>query len=82
MVYDVPSQLVLETVTRLARRKPARPEAEIQADIYLLLTSAGLGLGTDDVVKLESPVADGTRRRIDIEAGNAPEVRRWRHVHD
>ena len=70
MVYDVPSQLVLETVTRLARRKPARPEAEIQADIYLLLTSAGLGLGTDDVVKLESPVADGTRRRIDIEAGH------------
>lgn len=66
----MPSQLAVETVTRLARRTPARPEAEIQADIYMLLTTSGLGLDSDDVVKMESQVADGTRRRIDIEAGH------------
>lgn len=66
----VPSELVNETVGRLARRKPIRAEAETQADIYMLLTTAGLGLDPDDVVKIESQVADGTRRRIDIEAGH------------
>ncbi|MFL0288842.1 N-6 DNA methylase [Mycobacterium sp. SMC-21] len=66
----MPSELVNETVGRLARRKPIRAEAETQADIYMLLTTAGLGLDPDDVVKIESQVADGTRRRIDIEAGH------------
>lgn len=64
------SEIVIDTVTRLARRKPLRPEAEIQADIYMLLTTAGLGIDPDDVVKMESQVADGTRRRIDIEVGH------------
>jgi len=63
---QVPNEFVIETVGRLARRKPIRPEAETQADIYMLLTTAGLGLEPDDVVKMESQVADGTRRRIDI----------------
>lgn len=66
----MPSELVIETVNRLARLTPVRAEAEIQADIYMLLTTAGLGLGSDDVLKIESQVADGTRRRIDIEAGH------------
>lgn len=66
----MPSELVTETVGRLARRNPIRAEAETQADIYMLLTTAGLGLEPDDVVKMESQVADGTRRRIDIEAGH------------
>ncbi|MBF6358257.1 N-6 DNA methylase [Nocardia higoensis] len=61
----------LETIVgRLASRSPVRPEATTQADIYMLLTTAALGLDTDDVVTMESPVADGTRRRIDIEAGH------------
>lgn len=66
----MPSELLIETVVRLAGRTPVRVEAEIQADIYMLLTTAGLGLDSDDVVKVESQVADGTRRRIDIEAGH------------
>ncbi|OHU01576.1 Eco57I restriction-modification methylase domain-containing protein [Mycobacterium syngnathidarum] len=66
----MPSELEIETVARLARRKPIRPEAETQADIYMLLTTSGLGLGEGDVAKMESQVADGTRRRIDIEAGH------------
>ncbi|NKS38104.1 SAM-dependent DNA methyltransferase [Rhodococcus hoagii] len=57
-------------VGRLASRKPVRPEATTQADIYMLLTTAALGLDTDDVVTMESQLADGTRRRIDIEAGH------------
>lgn len=61
----------LETIIRrLASRTPVRPEATTQADIYMLLTTAALGLEPDDVVTMESPVADGTRRRIDIEAGH------------
>lgn len=66
----MPTELEIETVARLARRKPIRPEVETQADIYMLLTTSGLGLGAGDVVKMESQVADGTRRRIDIEAGH------------
>lgn len=66
----MPSELITSIVARLASRKPVRPEAEIQADIYQLLTVASLGLHDDDVVKLESQVADGTRRRIDVEVGH------------
>lgn len=57
-------------IRRLASRQPMRPEATTQADIYMLLTAAALGLDTDDVVTMESQLADGTRRRIDIEAGH------------
>lgn len=57
-------------IRRLASRKPMRTEATTQADIYMLLTTAALGLDTDDVVTMESQLADGTRRRIDIEAGH------------
>ena len=64
----VPSEVIEGIVSRLASRKPVRPEAEIQADIYSLLTLAPLGLDESDARKMESPVADGTRRRIDVEA--------------
>jgi hypothetical protein len=58
-------------IQRLASRKP-RPEATIQGDIYSLLTQASVGLGADDVEQkmMESPLGDGTRRRIDIEVGH------------
>ncbi|WP_342339008.1 MULTISPECIES: N-6 DNA methylase [unclassified Rhodococcus (in: high G+C Gram-positive bacteria)] len=56
-------------VTRLASRAKTRTEADVQADAYVVLTSGGLQLDTDEVVKLESQVGDGTRRRLDIEVG-------------
>ncbi|WP_249026328.1 N-6 DNA methylase [Mycobacterium kyorinense] len=55
-------------VARLAAQT-TRPEATTQGDIYALLTQADIGLQDDDVVKLEAPVEDGTRRRIDVEIG-------------
>lgn len=55
-------------VARLAAQT-TRPEATTQGDIYALLTQADIGLHDDDVVKLEAPVEDGTRRRIDVEIG-------------
>lgn len=36
----------------------------------MLLLTSGLNLADHDVVKRESPVADGTRRRIDVEIGH------------
>lgn len=56
-----------EAVSRLASRT-ARPEANLQADIYVVLTSGALNLG-ESQVSLESPARDGTRRRLDIEIG-------------
>lgn len=57
-------------VARLAARDAARTEADLQADIYLLLTTGGLNLQPDDVARLEVPTGDGTRRRIDVEIGS------------
>lgn len=59
-------------VDKIAGRLAAqtsRPEATTQGDIYALLTHADIGLHDDDVVQLEAPVEDGTRRRIDVEVG-------------
>ena len=56
-----------EAVSRLASRT-ARPEANLQADIYVVLTSGELNLGESQVSR-ESPAGDGTRRRLDIETG-------------
>lgn len=63
------SPSVAEAVNRLSSRSKTRTEADIQADAYILLTSGALNLGTDEVVKLEKQVGDGTRRRLDIEVG-------------
>lgn len=55
-------------IAQLVKRDPTRTEADIQADIYGLLTVGGLNIGTDQA-HMESPSADGTRRRIDVEVG-------------
>lgn len=60
-----------EILTRLAKGKDGRTEADIQGDIYALLTTAGLALAPDQVARLEVPTKDGTRRRLDIEIGHA-----------
>lgn len=59
-------------VRRLANRESkTRTEADVQADISSLLTLGGIDLDDEQVVKLEVPLGDSTRRRIDIEVGNA-----------
>ena len=47
-----------------------RTEADLQADIYLILISGGLSLSPWQVARLEVPTSDGTRRRIDVEVGH------------
>lgn len=58
-------------VRRLAARNSTRTEADLQADIYAFLTAGGLSLSADQVAHLEVSLRDGTRRRLDIEVGNA-----------
>ncbi|MEU4573608.1 N-6 DNA methylase [Nonomuraea sp. NPDC023979] len=48
-----------------------RPEADLQADIKQLLTTANLNILDAQVAVMEQPLRDGTRRRIDIEIGHA-----------
>jgi SAM-dependent methyltransferase len=60
------SQIIAETVERLARRTGAT-EADIQSDVRLLLLHGGFDLDDRHVV-LEAPVAGG--RRIDVEVGS------------
>lgn len=55
-------------IARMLKRDPARTEADIQADIYGLLTVGAMNIGEDEA-RMESPSADGTRRRIDVEIG-------------
>lgn len=61
---------VANLVQRIVARPPKRAEAQLQADLYGLLTSGALRLATEDVVKLEAPTEDGSRRRLDIEVGH------------
>lgn len=61
---------VTAIVTTIATRSPARPEAQLQAEIYKLLTLGALDLDTDDVAKIEVQTGDGTRQRIDVEVGH------------
>lgn len=61
---------VTEAVRRLASRQSTRTEADVQADLYLVLTSSSLALDAEDVVSLEQQVGDGTRRRLDVEVGH------------
>jgi hypothetical protein len=63
--------VVAPIVARLAARPLGRAEAEIQADIYALLTSPAMHLAPDQVARLEVPTQDGTRRRLDVEVGHA-----------
>jgi len=60
-----------DLVERIISRDAVRSEATLQADVRQLLLSGTLHLEDDQVVNLEVPLADGTRRRIDIEAGSA-----------
>jgi len=69
----VPSQTGLQdTVSRISRRDAGRTEATLQADIRQLLLLSQFDLNADEVrdISLETQLGDGTRRRIDIEAGN------------
>lgn len=61
---------VVEVLDRIRRRDRSRSEAQLQADIYQLLTMSALDLAEGDVAKLEVPTGDGTRRRLDIEVGH------------
>jgi hypothetical protein len=58
-----------QLIVRLADRRTGRTEANVQSDLHMLLTTAPLQLGDDDLreIVLESPA--GQRRRIDVEAG-------------
>ncbi|RBY92681.1 N-6 DNA methylase [Blastococcus sp. TF02A-30] len=56
-------------VRRLVLRDTVRTEADVQADIYALLTGS-LNLQPDQVVRLEVPTGDGTRRRLDVAVGH------------
>ncbi|MDV6308911.1 N-6 DNA methylase [Gordonia amicalis] len=68
-------------VARLAAQT-SRPEATTQADIYALLTEANIGLD-GETVTMESPVEDGTKRRIDVEIGQCViEVKKNLHAAD
>jgi len=66
-------QELRDLVTTLAVRSNTRTEADIQSDVRALLLSEALDLNDSDLEilqpSLESQLSDGTRRRIDIEAG-------------
>lgn len=66
----MPAPAVLEAVARLASRDATRTEADLQADVYVLLTSGELALEPGQVARLEVPTQDGTRRRLDVEVGH------------
>lgn len=61
---------VVQVLDRIRKRDPSRPEAQLQADIYQLLTMGVMNLGVDEVARIEVPTNDGTRRRLDIEVGH------------
>ncbi len=66
-----------DLVARIVRRDPARSEATLQADIRSFILEAQLNLDANDLtenplsVDMESQLRDGSRNRIDIEAGTA-----------
>lgn len=64
------SDRVAGIVEQITSRQPGRTEADLQSHIRELLSSGALDLGENDVIKLEVPMGDGTRRRLDIELGN------------
>lgn len=64
------TEQVIEVVDRIRRRDAKRPEAQLQAEIYQLLTMGALNLEVDDVAELEVQTQDGTRRRLDVQIGH------------
>lgn len=60
----------ISAARRLAVRDPYRTEADLQADLYVLLTSGRLSLEATQVARLEVQLGDGTRRRLDVEVGH------------
>lgn len=69
---------------RVSKRDRARSEATLAADIRTLLLHGDLNLGDEDLrdASMESPLGDGTRRRIDIEIGTCiVEVKRRLESH-
>ncbi|WP_035774877.1 N-6 DNA methylase [Arthrobacter sp. H5] len=66
-----------ELAARIARRDATRSEATLQADIRSFILEAQLNLDANDLtedpvsVDMESQLRDGSRNRIDIEAGTA-----------
>lgn len=64
------SPFAAEAVQRLAARSLAQTEADLQSDVQTLLVTGGFDLDASQVVRLESPTGDGTRRRIDVEVGS------------
>ncbi|MGC4815899.1 N-6 DNA methylase [Micromonospora sp. DT63] len=67
----MPSAAATDAVKRLASRAAGRTEADLQADVYLLLTTGDLALDPTQVARLEVQTGDGTRRRLDVEIGHA-----------
>ncbi|WLS46759.1 N-6 DNA methylase [Micromonospora profundi] len=67
----MPSAAAVDAVKRLASRAAGRTEADLQADVYLLLTTGDLALDSAQVARLEVQTGDGTRRRLDVEIGHA-----------
>jgi hypothetical protein len=66
----VGSTELLGLVQRMASRTAkGRTEADLQGDLRTLLLYGGLALEEDQVVRLEEPSNDGTRRRLDVAVG-------------
>lgn len=61
-----------DIVARIAKRDPLRTEATLQADIRSFILGARLNIVEGQIrdVQMESQLGDGSKRRIDIEAGN------------
>lgn len=69
------TEYLAEIVSRIARRDASRSEATLQADIRSFILAAALNLDANDLseeaqtVAMEAQLGDGSKRRIDIEAG-------------
>jgi hypothetical protein len=62
-------QGLLDLHNSFVERRPSRTESDIQSAIAAFLLLSPFGLEANEVVKLEDPMKDGTRRRIDISIG-------------
>lgn len=69
------TEYLADIVSRIARRDASRSEATLQADIRSFILAASLNLDANDLseeaqtVAMEAQLGDGSKRRIDIEAG-------------
>ncbi len=62
--------IVQNTISRLADRKPGRTEANVQSDLHTLLTVAPFNLDDHHVEDIVLESQAGQRRRIDVEVGS------------